>query len=103
MKCPNCNKEAISLGKYLFKFTANPFKMKCKNCDTVLKPGRILAVFYGIFILSSMVVGFKIGWSLSRWSKDDEIYLVILAGVLIVGFLADFFVWKYGQYEIKEE
>jgi uncharacterized protein (DUF983 family) len=100
MKCPKCNEEPISLRKYLSKF--NFFKLKCQSCGTDLKLGTLLSVIFSFFIVGAMVIGFQVGRSLSRWSEGDEIYVVILIALVILGVVIEIFMWKYGRYEIKD-
>ena len=100
MKCPKCNKQAISRFRFIIKISFKPFT--CQNCGTLLKFGKLpRRIFYTI-----MIIAFLFGFSKRRIEDIFDInisWLFILITVIVIAIIADIIIWRYGKLEKVEE
>jgi hypothetical protein len=102
MKCPKCNKQSISFGTFISKF--NPFSIKCKNCGTDLKSGKLLTRLFWFFYIYSCITGFYIGWTGNRHHWEATKILLVFGAIFLAAAIPVTYIgWHYGQYVIKEK
>jgi len=101
MKCPKCNKQAISKFRFIIKMTLKSFT--CQNCGTVLKFRKLpRRIYYTIII----IIAFLFGFSKRRIEDIFDInisWLLILLTIIVIAIIADIIMWRYGKLEEVEE
>lgn len=100
MKCPKCNKQAISKFRFIFKW---PFKsFTCQNCGALLKSGKLpRQIFFTV-----LIIAFLFFFSESRIEDIFDInisWLYIVLTIIVIAIIADIVIWRYDKLEEVKE
>ena len=98
MKCPRCSQESISFGRFTLK--SNPYKIKCRNCGSILEANAFIRIISVILLVAGFIIGIVIVYTLGVRIESEFILAVgvIMTVVIPVGIMISFLEWKYGCY-----
>ena len=97
MKCPKCNKQAITMLQWMQKI--NGYKIQCNNCGAKLKANFVIILGFVLLILAILPLIPYLGDILIFLGIETELKKLELLLVLPIILFGAILIWFVGGYK----